>query len=95
VLGGAFNRAVRRVEATSFDGKARTLNLKQGGKREAGNSQVGDFRYVALAVRGPLCIERLTTFDAPGNELWAVELDELGREKSFELRSRRAALCPD
>jgi hypothetical protein len=78
VVGGAFNRAVKSVEVTSFDGTTERLVPRRiSGPRVAG-STVANFRYLAFAVRGPWCVERLVTLGSAGQSLFETDWESLG-----------------
>jgi hypothetical protein len=95
VVGGAFNLAVRQVEAVSFNGSVEFLRLKLPGPTQTGGSQVGKYRFLALATPGPWCVKRLVTYDAQGTQLWTAEFDEFGRGKTYEVPSRKkGSICP-
>ncbi|HVV49149.1 MAG TPA: hypothetical protein VHO06_05790 [Polyangia bacterium] len=77
-IGGAFNVAVKAVEVTLFDGKTERLTPKRVTSSKARRSTVGHFRYLAFAVRGPWCAERLVTIGADGRPLWETGWEEFG-----------------
>jgi hypothetical protein len=78
VVGGAFNAAVKSVEVTSFDGTTERLIPKRILPSRAAGSTVASFRYLAFAVRGPWCAERLVTLGSGGQPLWETEWNEFG-----------------
>lgn len=78
VVGGAFNKAVTSVGVTSFDGTTKRLVPRRvSGPRVAG-STVANFRYLAFAVRGPWCVERLVTLGSAGQPLFETDWESIG-----------------
>jgi hypothetical protein len=78
VVGGAFNLAVKSVEVTSFDGTTERLVPRKVPASRAAGSTVANFRYLAFAVRGPWCAERLVTIGSDGRPLWETDWESIG-----------------
>jgi hypothetical protein len=78
VVGSAFNVAVKSVEVTSFDGKTERLVPRRVSASRAAASTVANFRYLAFAVRGPWCVERMVTLDSAGQPLWETDWESIG-----------------
>lgn len=78
VVGGAFNLAVKSVEVTSFDGTTERLIPRRISAARAAGSTVANFRYLAFAIRGPWCVERLVTLGSGGRPLWETDWESLG-----------------
>lgn len=78
VVGAAFNVAVKSVEATSFDGATERLLPRRVPASRAAGSTVANFRYLAFAVRGPWCVERLVTLGSGGRPLWETDWESIG-----------------
>jgi hypothetical protein len=90
VVGMAMNKAVKAVEVTYFDGSTRRLVPGAVRPSQVGGSTVANFDYIAFAMRGPWCAQRLVTLDRRGDPLWETELS--GSEVDEESVSRAA--CP-
>jgi hypothetical protein len=91
VVGGAFNVAVKTVEVVSFDGTIERLVPKRISSSRAAGSTVAHFRYLAFAVRGPWCVERLMTLGAGGQRLWETDWEMIG---GFAKRHDARSACP-
>lgn len=78
VVGGAFNVAVKSVEVTSFDGTTERLVPRRASGPRAAGSTVANFRYIAFAVRGPWCAERLVTLGSAGQPLFETDWESIG-----------------
>jgi len=78
VVGGAFNKAVKSVEVTSFDGTTQRLVPRRASGPRVAGSTVANFRYLAFAVRGPWCVERLVTLDSAGHTLFETDWGAIG-----------------
>jgi hypothetical protein len=78
VVGGAFNMAVRSIEVTLFDGTTERLAPRKVSASRAGGSTVANFRYLAFAVRGPWCVERLVTLGSAGQSLFETDWEQIG-----------------
>jgi len=91
VVGGAFNVAVRSVEVTYFDGTTERLVPKRVSTSRASGSTVAHFRYLAFAVRGPLCANRLVTVGSGGRPLWETGWEEIG---GYAKREDPRSACP-
>ncbi len=78
VVGGAFNTAVKSVEVTLFDGTTELLSPRKVSASRAGGSTVANFRYLAFAVRGPWCVERLVTLGSAGRRLFETDWEQIG-----------------
>jgi hypothetical protein len=90
VVGGAFNPAVRNLEVVAFDGSSEALNLK---RPNGGVRKLRHFRYIAFALPGPWCAERLITYSGTGDVLWEASFEELGALPS-ELPYDPQKVCP-
>jgi hypothetical protein len=90
-VGGAFANSVHRVEEVRFDGSARSVRLLTRGKTSG--SAVGRYRYIAFAIDGPWCVERLVTYDANDEVLWDASFSELASIPS-ELFYDPQRVCP-
>lgn len=88
VVGGAFNRAVDRVELEGFDGNVRTLPLR----RSTGDSGPRRFSYVAFAVGGVLCARRVMTLHE-GRVVWSGKWQEFSRSVKYGSRVDLPRLC--
>jgi hypothetical protein len=91
VVGAAFDPEVAKVEVTALDGSVEMLDPHRLGRERTGGSQVGAFRYLAFAVRGPWCVDRLVTLDRDGDSLWEADWQELVDFRSLYDRDR---ICP-
>jgi hypothetical protein len=78
VVGGAFNEAVKSVEVTSFDGTTERLIPRKITASRAAGSTVASFRYLAFAIPGPWCVERLVTLGPGGRPLWQADWESIG-----------------
>jgi hypothetical protein len=90
VVGMALNKAVKAVEVTYFDGSTRRLVPGPIRPSQVDGSTVANFDYIAFAMRGPWCAQRLVTLDRRSDPLWETELS--GSEVDEESVSRAA--CP-
>jgi hypothetical protein len=91
VVGGAFNRAVSKVESVAFDGTVEAIPLLS--RKASGSSAIGRYRYIALAVPGPWCAQRLTTYAGDGSVLWEAEFRQLAAPPS-KLTYDPQKVCP-
>jgi hypothetical protein len=91
VVGAAFDPGVAKVEVTALDGSIEMLDPHRLSREQTGGSQVGSFRYLAFAVRGPWCVDRLVTLDRHGDSLWEADWQELVDFRSLYDRDR---VCP-
>ena len=91
-VGGAFNRAVRRVVVKKFNGHVQQLTLRS--PPSGASTAVSSFRYLAFAVHGPWCAARVTTFDRHRHVLWQIGWRELDSQWRHNLSFNPAALCP-
>jgi hypothetical protein len=78
VVGGAFNVAVKSVEVTLFDGTTERLVPRKISASRAAGSTVANFRYLAFALRGPWCVERLVTLGSAGQALFETDWESIG-----------------
>jgi hypothetical protein len=78
VVGGAFNMAVKSVDVTLFDGTTERLSPREVSASRAGGSTVANFRYLAFAIRGPWCVERLVTLGSAGQPLFETDWEQIG-----------------
>ncbi len=70
VVGGAFNQKVKRITAVRVDGGEERLYFRH---LRGGAGTLDRFRYIAVARRGPWCIDELITKAADGEILWQVK----------------------
>jgi hypothetical protein len=91
VIGGAYNEAVKSVEVTLFDGTTERLVPKGVSRSRAAGSTVANFRYLAFAVRGPWCAERVVTVGRDHQPLWETDWQEFG---AFAKRRDARSACP-
>lgn len=78
VIAAALNRTVRALRLVRDDGTVIRMHPRPIGVRRA-DAHIKNFRYLAKAVRGSICAERLETVGAEGNVLWDVPESELER----------------
>lgn len=76
VLGGAFNRAVVTLRLATRGGHVIRLHPRPIGVQGA-DAHIRSFRYVAKAVGGSMCLERLETVGAGGRVFWQAHEGEL------------------
>ena len=70
VVGMAMNAVVAKVKVKSCSGKVETWRPRKPQGPGSGLGHIADYRYVAFAVRGPWCAERITTYDQAGEALF-------------------------
>jgi hypothetical protein len=78
VIAAALNRTVRTLRLVRDDGTLIRMHPRPIGVSRA-DAHIKNFRYLAKAVRGSICVERLETVGADGNVLWDVPESELER----------------
>jgi hypothetical protein len=78
VIAAALNRTVRTLRLFSDDGSVIRMHPRPIGVPHA-DAHIKNFRYLAKAVRGSICAERLETIGAEGKVLWNVPESEMER----------------
>jgi hypothetical protein len=70
--------AVKSIEVTLFDGTTERLVPRKVSASRAGGSTVANFRYLAFAIHGPWCVERLVTLGSAGQPLFETDWESIG-----------------
>lgn len=93
VIGAALNPVIKRVVVVSFDGARVFLRPRSIGRPNI-STRVRDFRYLAFAVRGVWCAQRVITYDSNGHRRWSVGWKVLDPDWRSDKRHSPNALCP-
>lgn len=78
VIAAALNQTVGTLRLVLRDGSAMNLHARRIRAKSA-DAHIKSFRYLARAVRGSLCAERVETIGLGGDVLWQVPEGELAR----------------
>jgi hypothetical protein len=70
VVGIAFAPTVASVVLTNYDGTRMRLATEQLTAAQAKQARLRRLRWIAFALEGPYCVDRLRTFGASGEQLW-------------------------
>lgn len=76
VIAAALNRTVRTLRLVRDDGSVIRMHPRPIGATRA-DAHIKNFRYLAKAVRGSICAERVETVGAGGEVLWDLPEGEL------------------
>ncbi len=77
-VGLAFAPAARRIEMTRCNGSPESTRLHRLNLQQARKTRLERFRFLAFAVRGEWCYEKMKIFNARGAKLW--DSDQLANQ---------------